>query len=594
MSASDGRDVEALGRLTSGEGGPPGRLTPTEDLNAAAAVVAPGSEGGEDLPGGPGGEARSARGRSPLVREREPARAARGARAHKGTSTKGSESAPGTSITRRKKPTDAQYGRAEDNASHPSPSAAASETRVLATRVDALYVAFRGAIRPEVRDELNARVRDAKRLGTAVAVSIDAETLELHLRSREGWWKLQNFEFQLLVDDGDQTGCFRVEIRPAAMYLATQGPRAALDAARALAAAILVEVLEVRVRRCDLCADVTGLRLADIEPAQLIRRSRTGIKTHWKDESGGVAEHHESLQRTGYLVGKGGVQGCIYNKSAELRNDEAKRTIEHARWRRGGWNGAVDVTRVEGRFRSRGLKEFEDGRLRDPETLLDALDSLWAHFARVWLRLSIVGPDRKHRSRWRLDPRWQCVQNARFGKWDGTIATRSRVRGLARTPVAVGTAINYAVRTGVLRPLCVGSARILVTSLSESERSSLVRQVLSRAMGDAGDAASDELIRARGALGAAEYIVERINAACARVVEATAPWRAAAEAASPTNRSSDAQTASLQRQRGEMMTDDWRRSSGKTPAIRRPEVDQIAALCLPRGYASPSVNDSKA
>jgi hypothetical protein len=61
--------AEALGRLDSAEGGPPGRLTPTEDFRAVGAL-APESEEGEDRPGGFGGEARSARGRSPLSRER--------------------------------------------------------------------------------------------------------------------------------------------------------------------------------------------------------------------------------------------------------------------------------------------------------------------------------------------------------------------------------------------------------------------------------------------------------------------------------------------------------------------------------------------
>ncbi len=57
-------DAQALGRLTSAVGEPPGRLTPTEDLRAVVE-----SEGDVARPGGFGGGRARARGRSPLVRE---------------------------------------------------------------------------------------------------------------------------------------------------------------------------------------------------------------------------------------------------------------------------------------------------------------------------------------------------------------------------------------------------------------------------------------------------------------------------------------------------------------------------------------------
>lgn len=501
-------DAEALGRLTNAEGGLPGRLTPTEDFRAAGpGGPIPESEVGEDRSGGSGGEARSARGRSPLVREGAPAAEGRGARAHEDKPMIAAR-APGTSNTRRKKP------RA------PLP-------RVLAARVDALVLAYRGALQSDVYSELLARLADAKAHRTGVAVRVASHSFELHPRSRDGWWKMKNASFGIVFEENPHVAGWKLAVTASAVALATRGARACAIMADEVARALLGSLDGVRVRRADLCADFVDLSLSGIEPAQWLHRPRVNVADHLT-----FARHHRVCKCTGFKFGKSDVVARVYDKTEELRakSDDEKRAIEEALWRsaldgngKPFWQEGTSVTRVEFQFRGKVLDELwgADGGLRSPEMLMQKLDAIWAYGSREWLRLIVPGSATR-RTRCADDPAWAAVQSVRFEQWDGEIPLRFRRRAFAKARLALGVTLSFAAGSRTLPPLRVDpheSGRDAVAQWTEREARAFLSDYLEELGGRTMPEIARTLSEGRSPRDTAAFLIERVRAAEARAAE---------------------------------------------------------------------------
>jgi hypothetical protein len=402
---------------------------------------------------------------------------------------------------------------------------------VLQRRIDAFYLAFRGQLAPTARTLLAARTSEAKAAHTSVAVDIAGIALVLHLHSRDGWWRLENDDLALTIQDGDHLRGWTIEVRPNAQALAEHGPRAMLATARRLAGALLASVEGERVRRLDLCADVVGFALGDIHAKQWITPRR----------SSAACAHFKGSTYTGWTIGKGNIVCRIYDKTEELRASspavQDRRAAEHARWSAAGWNGTDAVTRVEFQIRGAALKELERGALRDPETALATLDPVWRYCARSWLRLAVVG-SAPRRDRWRTDPRWKTIQAVAFNvNDDGEIATRTRHRSPARARFAVSAAIQYAASRQVLRPVPVASGLRHVERWTDERAAAFVRDHVRAVLHTAAEAGADELLTAYGAKLAAAFVIERRNAAWARTARDASmsrrPLAACAEECAP-------------------------------------------------------------
>jgi len=192
-----------------------------------------------------------------------------------------------------------------------------------------------------------------------------------------------------------------IEIIWYAQELARRGLEACIAESAAIAA-MTGEVLQSRLRRIDLCADIDGweIRREDEECLAKRPRARTSIDygaandtferepqpircgpgctlqvpppkrpsatcTCHAINAYGTGGPMARRKITGLSVGRGGAfMARIYDKRAELERDEDRRGLEEERWRASGWDGQSSVTRVEFQIRGQGLDELG---LRDPD-----------------------------------------------------------------------------------------------------------------------------------------------------------------------------------------------------------------------------------
>jgi hypothetical protein len=232
------------------------------------------------------------------------------------------------------------------------------------------------------------------------------------------------------------------------------------------------------------------------------------------------------------VIGRGDFVARIYDKREELRakRDDEKRAIEEARWRAAGWNGVDDVTRVEFQIRGDTLTEIDGGRLRDPEEFVSRATTTWSYCTRSWLRLvQRDAATRLHRCP--VDPRWTVVREATFGEWDGEIPVRIRRRGAARARLAYGVTLSYAAESGAVSPLHIERARDHVAEWSAERCEAFVIDQIDRvaeAFRTQAPVVAAEILAMKGPRGAAAYVIEKRNAACARVATRTsaAQWNA--------------------------------------------------------------------
>lgn len=205
----------------------------------------------------------------------------------------------------------------------------------------------------------------------------------------------------------DEEPGWTLEIIWYAQHLAQWGLEKTLLESAALASNC-GEVLETRLRRIDLCADVVGW---DVDHGELLDRLVKRPHAEWrkwnasddeeKDEafadSAVVPRARARVRRdaqksdrelanqdadraaiygrgamqkrrvTGLVVGRGPVMCRIYDKRAELERSAERRELEEDRWREKGWDGIEAVTRAEFQLRGVALTEFG---IRDPDAVL--------------------------------------------------------------------------------------------------------------------------------------------------------------------------------------------------------------------------------
>jgi hypothetical protein len=179
-----------------------------------------------------------------------------------------------------------------------------------------------------------------------------------------------------------------------AQELAAIGLAAALEESQAVAR-LTGDVLEARVRRIDLCADIQGWsieaddvkRIAkrpravwavdDVGPRKEPKVPRCARSGSCKDRCTcsdvqvyGKKNTLRDRAISGLAVGRGGaLHARIYDKRCELENDRdgGRRRAEESRWKDSGWSGDAPVARVE--FQIRGVALTELG-IRDPHAVV--------------------------------------------------------------------------------------------------------------------------------------------------------------------------------------------------------------------------------
>jgi hypothetical protein len=427
--------------------------------------------------------------------------------------------------------------------------------KVVGRRVDALTLAFRVKLDEEFLNLLRARAQVAQEHGAA---SIRWRELVWgalgHSRTQNSWHITNQPYFQLHIDlwapgrverVNDDGSCrvepgWTVEIKWYAVTLAGRSLQSVLDESRAIARELSERtaarpsgfVYEERLRRIDLCADVSGWGIDASDTLKLVRRPRASVRTDPPDlpsaEVPAEPTLHETRIVTGITVGKDQMMARIYDKTIELQKKprEEDRTTEYQRWRAHGWDGVEQVARVEFQIRGEAIKTFgarDPAAPVDPETGLVVEGGLCFYVDRLWQAclnwIRLVEPEtsrtgrRKPISRLPDDPRWALLRGVTFVvDRPPSPAKRRRVRGGCTAMQELG---------GVLSLL---SARNLLRPSSEQERDyaegaeSTLKKTLVEMHTAAAEIVADELIdRWASPEKACVHVAIRVNAAIERV-----------------------------------------------------------------------------
>lgn len=342
-------------------------------------------------------------------------------------------------------------------------------------RVDALVIAF--AVIPDHKriEYLLANVEEARDRGCAVIEFRDAGlAFEVSASAKSVRFSFANLDVRCMWDE-QATGGWQLTVTPCATYLATHTVDETLELCRRIAGCLGLIQAE-RLRRVDLCADFQGFPLVEMGAEALqTRRSKTvSFQSEEKDLIGAPKiepnEHGEAVrvfrktdtEVTGYCVSPGNtIMARLYDKTVELRHPgrEHKAELEHSIWRKNGWDGASQVTRVEFQLRGEILDEVE---LRDPSQLRDKLDAVWQYCTR-WLRCIDVNSSTR-RKRCAVLPAWKLVQETKFVHTAQPVE-RKRCRGGATVENMFGTLISYLGKTGRLRNFFHGSVDSFLDAL---------------------------------------------------------------------------------------------------------------------------------
>lgn len=372
--------------------------------------------------------------------------------------------------------------------------------RLVGARCDALVIAYRVEIGPELASYIENRAALAKDFGRVEFVRcLDQHELRMELRRTRApdRFYLSNVDARVIIDlaapgakrrDGENVPAWSVEVTLRATTIAQLGVVEAVKQANAIATAIAGDRLLVRgarLRRFDLAADFERWGpMNEINAGDFVKPGRAKVGEFAK-----IRTYTTSRQVvTGFTVAAGApVMARIYDKTAELiaQGDEYKREVEAAQWKAHGWKGG-NVVRVEFQLRGEALDDLEReaGGLRDPSKLAEHLDPVWRYCTERWLRL--VAPETATRlSRAHVDPRWIAVQAVRFVRDDAPQAIRARVRGGATLGGALGSVVSMLASRAMLpRPALerlgqVGlDAREVVADLTDEEVDVALREQL--------------------------------------------------------------------------------------------------------------------
>jgi len=186
------------------------------------------------------------------------------------------------------------------------------------------------------------------------------------------------------------------------------------------------------VSRADLCVDLRGF--PNIKKEEIISRVRK-MKNYEAPDVGEGEVNYLGSRITGWQFGSHALMLRIYNKSLEVV--KSRKAWFHDLWKRGGWDGKCDVTRVEFQLGRVFLREFD---VTSFESFEERSGDIYRYLTMEWFTVRIPDYD-LNKSRWSITTFWCEVQGAvpRFGEiWGQTRGKIREGRGYHLMPQAVG------------------------------------------------------------------------------------------------------------------------------------------------------------
>lgn len=281
-----------------------------------------------------------------------------------------------------------------------------SNTKILRTGIDSLYLSYQGQLSEEssIRlSELKKRAQSSDPKDVSLAqIALNGHIFEVSDRGRNPYaFVLNDNWYQISVS---KLGAIRVPlsyIRLSSELLAKQGSEIAVSNLSGIIASLGNTTEQPAISRVDLCVDfVTDFPLSEIKDADWVTRADV------------ISTHSSRRRFSGCSIGSGGeISARLYNKTVEMK--KVPRPYLEQIHRDCGWDGQQDVWRLEFQFmreavRELGIKYFSE--------LGDSLSALWQYATREWLRLTIPSETDLTQSRWPEACVWKVLQAA---QWSG-------------------------------------------------------------------------------------------------------------------------------------------------------------------------------
>ena len=310
---------------------------------------------------------------------------------------------------------DAPAGAPPSNTAPANCISTKSDSRILRTGVDSLYLSYAGDLKPDVEQDLEslktqAQSEDPQEQAGAVMCLVD-HRFEVKDKGKGRYpFVLQDGVFHLQLS--------RAQAKSLPMVYAQIGSEALTRTGveyTAIALNNLVSVLgkthaPATVSRVDLCADfVTDFDLEAIP------------RNAWINRANKRSSHEDRGRFSGLTFGMGGALSArLYDKTLEIEHSE--KTYLYDVWSDGGWMGEHPVWRLEFEFHRTVLHEFA---ITTVDELLARRADLWC-YAMHWLRLVVPSPTDTTKERWPNHPLWDVLSTASWGVERGEPLTRTR------------------------------------------------------------------------------------------------------------------------------------------------------------------------
>ena len=310
---------------------------------------------------------------------------------------------------------DAPAGAPPSNTAPANRISTESNSRILRTGVDSLYLSYAGALKHEMQEALEylktqAQSDDPQEQAGAVLCLVD-HRFEVKDRGKGRYpYVLEDGIYHLQLSRASATSMPMVFAQISSEALTRTGVHYIAIALNNLVSVLGKTRAPATVSRVDLCADfVTGFELEGIP------------RNAWINRANKRSSHEARGRFSGLTFGMGGALSArLYDKTLEIERSE--KTYFHDIWREVGWDGEHPVWRLEFQFRRTILHQLG---ISNVEELLARRADLW-DYAMHWLRLVVPSLTDNTKERWPNHPLWEVLLHADWGVERGEPLTRTR------------------------------------------------------------------------------------------------------------------------------------------------------------------------
>ncbi|MEZ5492644.1 MAG: hypothetical protein R3F50_20365 [Gammaproteobacteria bacterium] len=282
-----------------------------------------------------------------------------------------------------------------------------SNTRILRTGIDSLYLTYQG----HLSDESSIRLTELKKLAQSSSASsvnlaqfrVDPHVFEVKGNGRHPFaYILEDGTFRIEAAKQDAKQAPLAYAKVSSELLTVAGPDAALDVLQKVIDVLGAVTAGPNVARVDLCVDfLTDYPLERITDAEFVTKARS------------MSRHSEMRRFSGISFAVGaGLSARLYNKTLEMRSKNNTRPYLKALWHEAGWDGDQDVWRLEFQFRRDALRTLDIVSYKE---LKDCLGGLWQYCTHQWLKHTVPNLADQTQTRWPVSSLWEVLQGADWG-----------------------------------------------------------------------------------------------------------------------------------------------------------------------------------